>query len=83
VSCKGHNKGLSRMMRKCHVRFLGGRSYSNDLLLPDKAAQLLFGDEAGGAIFLEDDGDFLTLLARDVLNGTKLADLLTFFTDEM
>ena len=48
-----------------------------------KAAQLLFGDEVGGAIVPEDDGDFLTQLARDVLNGTKLADLQTLFADEM
>jgi hypothetical protein len=48
-----------------------------------KAAQLLFGDEVGGAIIPEDDGDFLTQLARDVLNGTKLADLQTLFADEM
>jgi SNF2 family DNA or RNA helicase len=48
-----------------------------------KAAQLLFGDEVGGAIVPDDDGDFLTQLARDVLNGTKLADLQTLFADEM
>ena len=48
-----------------------------------KAAQLLFGDEVGGAIVPEDDADFLTELARDVLNGTKLADLQTLFADEM
>jgi hypothetical protein len=48
-----------------------------------KATQLLFGDEVGGAIVPEEDGDFLTQLARDVLNGTKLADLQTLFADEM
>ena len=48
-----------------------------------KAAQLLFGDEVGGAIVPEDEGDFLTQLARDVLNGTKLSDLQTLFADEM
>ena len=48
-----------------------------------KAAQLLFGDKVGGAIVPEDEGDFLTQLARDVLNGTKLADLQTLFADEM
>ncbi len=48
-----------------------------------KAAQLLFGDEVSGAIVPEEDGDFLMQLARDVLNGTKLADLQTLFADEM
>jgi hypothetical protein len=48
-----------------------------------KAAQLVYGDEVGGAIVPEDDGDFLTQLARDVLNGTRLSDLQTLFADEM
>jgi hypothetical protein len=48
-----------------------------------KAAQLLFGDEVGGAIVPEEDGDFLTQLARNVLNRRKLADLQTPFADEM
>ena len=48
-----------------------------------KAAQLVYGDEVGGAIVPEDEGDFLTQLARDVLNGTKLSDLQTLFADEM
>ena len=70
-------------MRKCHVRFLGGRSYSNGLLLPDKAAQLVYGDEVGGAIVPEEETDFLTQLARDVLDGAKLPDLQTLFADDM
>ena len=70
-------------MRKRHVRFLGGRSYSNGLLLPDKAAQLVYGDEVGGAIVPEDEGDFLTQLARDVLDGAKLPDLQTLFADDL
>ena len=70
-------------MRKRHVRFLGGRSYSNDLLLPDKAAQLVYGDEVGGAIVPEEEGDFLTQLARDVLDGAKLSDLQTLFADDL
>ncbi len=70
------------MMRKCHVRFLGGRSNSNDILLPDKAAQLLYGDEVGGAIVPEGEGDFLTQLARDVLAGTKLPDLASLFAED-
>ena len=69
------------MMRKCHVRFLGGRSNSNDLLLPDKAAQLLYGDEVGGAIVPEEEGDFLTQLARDVLSNNKLTDLTSLFAE--
>ena len=40
-------------------------------------------DEVGGAIVPDEEGDFLTQLARDVLNGTKLADLQTLFADEM
>ena len=48
-----------------------------------KAAQLLFGDEVGGAIVPEDDSRFPDQLARDVLNGTKLSDLQTLFADEM
>ncbi len=47
-----------------------------------KAAQLLYGDEVGGAIVPEDEGDFLTQLARDVLAGTKLPDLAALFAEE-
>jgi superfamily II DNA or RNA helicase len=47
-----------------------------------KAAQLLYGDEVGGAIVPEDDGDFLTQLARDVLAGARLSDLATLFAEE-
>ena len=48
-----------------------------------KAAQLLYGDEVGGAIVPHEDGDFLTELAREVLNNSKLADLQSLFADEM
>jgi hypothetical protein len=48
-----------------------------------KRAQLLFGDEGGGAIIPEKGGDFVTQLARDVLNGTWLTDLQTLFANEM
>ena len=48
-----------------------------------KAAQLLYGDEVGGAIVPEEDGDLLTELAREVLNGADLPDLQTLFADEM
>jgi hypothetical protein len=47
-----------------------------------KAAQLLYGDEVGGAIVPEDSGDFLTELAREVLEGKELPDLRALFTDE-
>jgi hypothetical protein len=48
-----------------------------------KAAQLVYGDEVGGAIVPEDEGDFLTQLARDVLDGAKLPDLQTLFADNL
>lgn len=48
-----------------------------------KAAQLLYGDEVGGALVPEEDGDLLTELARNVLAGKKLNDLQTLFADEM
>jgi hypothetical protein len=48
-----------------------------------KAAQLVYGDEVGGAIVPEDEGDFLTQLARDVLEGAKLSDLQTLFADDL
>jgi hypothetical protein len=48
-----------------------------------KAAQLVYGDEVGGAIVPEEEGDFLTQLARDVLDGAKLSDLQTLFSDDL
>ena len=48
-----------------------------------KAAQLVYGDEVGGAIVPEEEGDFLTQLARDVLDGAKLSDLQTLFADDV
>lgn len=48
-----------------------------------KAAQLLYGDEVGGAIVPEESGDFLVELARDVLAGAKLTDLQTMFADDV
>jgi hypothetical protein len=44
-----------------------------------KAAQLLYGDEVGGAIVPEEDGDFLTELARTVLEERELPDLKALF----
>ena len=46
-----------------------------------KAAQLLYGDEVGGAIVPESGDDFLTQLARTVLEGKLLPDLQTLFAD--
>jgi len=48
-----------------------------------RAAQILYGDEVGGAIVPEEEGDFLTQLARDVLEGAKLSDLQTLFADDL
>jgi Helicase conserved C-terminal domain len=48
-----------------------------------KAAQLVYGNEVGGAIVPEEEGDFLTQLARDVLDGAKLSDLQTLFADDL
>jgi superfamily II DNA or RNA helicase len=48
-----------------------------------KAAQLVYGDEVGGAIVPEEESDFLTQLARDVLDGAKLSDLQTLFADDL
>ncbi len=48
-----------------------------------KAAQLLYGDEVGGALVPEEDGDLLTELARSVLAGKKLGDLQTLFAEEL
>ena len=48
-----------------------------------KAAQLVYGDEVGGAIVPEEEGDFLTQLARDVLDGANLSDLQTLFADDL
>ena len=48
-----------------------------------KAAQLVYGDEVGGAIVPEEEGDFLTQLARDVLEDAQLSDLQTLFADDL
>lgn len=45
-----------------------------------KAAQLLYGQQVEGAIVPEDDGDFITELARTVLEGKDLPDLQVLFT---
>jgi hypothetical protein len=48
-----------------------------------KAAQLLYGDEVGGAIVSEDDGDILMKLAREALEAADLPDLQALFADEV
>jgi len=46
-----------------------------------KAAQLLYGDEVGGAIVPESGENFLTELARGILEGQELPDLKTLFAE--
>ncbi|NOH00495.1 MAG: DEAD/DEAH box helicase [Chloroflexi bacterium] len=48
-----------------------------------KAAQLLYGDEVGGAIVPEEDGDILMKLAREALESADLPDLQSLFADEV
>ena len=48
-----------------------------------KAAQLLYGDEVGGAIVPEDDGDLLMKLAREALDAADLPDLQALFADDV
>jgi SNF2 family DNA or RNA helicase len=48
-----------------------------------RAAQMLYGDEVGGAIVPAEEGDFLTELAREVLGGAELEDLQSLFASEM
>ena len=48
-----------------------------------RAAQLLYGDNVGGAIVPIEEGDFITELAREVLHGAELDDLQSLFADEM
>ncbi|HPO87254.1 MAG TPA: DUF6094 domain-containing protein [Candidatus Hydrogenedentes bacterium] len=48
-----------------------------------KAAQLLYGDNVGGAIVPEEDGDILMKLAREALEAANLPDLQSLFADEV
>jgi hypothetical protein len=48
-----------------------------------RAAQLLYGDNVGGAIVPVEEVDFVTELAREVLRGAELDDLQSLFADEM
>jgi len=48
-----------------------------------KAAQLLYGDNVGGAIVPEEDGDILMKLAREALEAADLPDLQSLFADEV
>ncbi len=48
-----------------------------------KAAQLLYGDEVGGAIVPDEDGDILMKLAREALEAADLPDLQSLFADDV
>jgi hypothetical protein len=48
-----------------------------------KAAQLLYGDEVGGAIVEQDESDILMKLAREALESVDLPDLQSLFADEV
>lgn len=48
-----------------------------------RAAQTLYGDEDGSAIVPVEEGNFITELAREVLQGAELDDLQSLFADEM
>jgi uncharacterized methyltransferase DUF6094/helicase-like protein len=48
-----------------------------------KAAQLLYGDNVGGAIVQEDEGDILMKLAREALESADLPDLQSLFAGEV
>jgi hypothetical protein len=72
--------------KSVEVTFLSYRDALEDLalsLMGKKlyAAQLLYGDEVGGAIVESDDGSFLTELARAVVDKTQVEDLTAMFAD--
>ena len=46
-----------------------------------KAGQTLYGDEVGGAIVPEDEGDLLLKLAREALNRADIPDLQSLFAE--
>ncbi len=46
-------------------------------------AQLLYGNEVGGVIVPEEEGEMLTELTREVINSADLLDLQTLFADEV
>jgi SNF2 family DNA or RNA helicase len=46
-----------------------------------KAGQMLYGDEVGGAIVPEDEGDLLLKLAREALNKADIPDLQSLFAE--
>jgi hypothetical protein len=48
-----------------------------------RVAQLLYGDNVGGAIVPVEEGDFITELVREVLRGAELDDLQSLFADEI
>jgi SNF2 family DNA or RNA helicase len=67
------------------VMFLSYRDTLEDLalkLMGKKlyAAQMLYGDEVGGAIVESDDGNFLAELARAAISQTPMEDYAALFT---
>lgn len=48
-----------------------------------RAVQTLYGDGVRGAIVPVEEGDFITELAREVLQGAEPKDLQSLFADEM
>ena len=46
-----------------------------------KAGQTLYGDEVGGAIVPEDEGDLLLKLAREALDKADIPDLQSLFAE--
>jgi hypothetical protein len=46
-----------------------------------KAGQTLYGDEVGGAIVPEDEGDLLLKLAREALSKADIPDLQSLFAE--
>lgn len=77
----GHTKPVNavfavyRASMESHALALMGRKM--------RAAQLLYGDNVGGAIVSVEDGEFIIELAREVLRGEELDDLQSLFANEM
>jgi hypothetical protein len=72
-------------MQPVTVTFLSYRDTLEDLALKLMgrklyAAQLLYGDEVGGAIVESDDGNFLAELARAAISGAPVDDYAALFT---
>jgi hypothetical protein len=70
------------------VTFLSYRDTLEDLALKLMgrklyAAQMLYGDEVGGAIVESDDGNFLAELARAAISGAPVDDYAVLFSSHM